>query len=333
MPARLDTHWSYRGLRALVLENERVRVAVLPELGAKVWEFVDKRAGRNWIWQHPRIEPRAVPPGVPYDDVWCGGWDDLFPSNSACRHAGEAYPDHGELWAVPWTWEALASGPREVRVRLTRLGSVTPTRHEKVLTLRAGEPFLRIAYEVANMGGAPIDCLWDLHVPLAISPGDRIDLPARDVVVDPDFRARFGKGVERFCWPRGAAAKGWRGDARIVPPPSARLADMWYGTNLAGGWCALTDPKRRQGFGLVFPRDVFNTVWVFATYGGWRGLYTAILEPCTGWPHALDAAAKQGTCARIPPGRTLRADVRAVVYGGVRTVRRIGPDGRVVGAR
>ena len=43
MTVRVSSEWSYRGLQALVLENERVRVVVLPELGGKIWQLTALR--------------------------------------------------------------------------------------------------------------------------------------------------------------------------------------------------------------------------------------------------------------------------------------------------
>jgi hypothetical protein len=57
MSVRFDAHWQYRGLRALVLENEQLRAVILPELGAKVWSLVYKPIDREMLWHHPRVHP------------------------------------------------------------------------------------------------------------------------------------------------------------------------------------------------------------------------------------------------------------------------------------
>jgi hypothetical protein len=70
-------------------------------------------------------------------------------------------------------------------------------------------------------------------------------------------------------------------------------------------------------------------VWVFGAYGGWRGLYTTILEPCTGYPYRLEDAVAQGTASRIEAGAALETEVTAVLYRGVRAVSNISVDGEV----
>jgi len=322
----IDTNWTYHGFRAVVLENRRLRAVVLPELGAKVWSLVDKAADREVLWHNPRLPPRPVHYGAAYDDWFCGGWDELFPNDAPATAGGDAYPDHGELWSMPFAWEAAAEAGA-VTLTLRRSGVVTNTSVEKRITLRADEPLLRFAYRIANHGPAPLDFLWKLHPALRVSPTARIDLPAGRVLVDEGFRDRLG--VESFTWPFAPAPGAAPVDVREVPPQEAAACDFYYAVELDAGWCALTDRATRAGFGLVFDPAVFRSVWVFGAYGGWRGLYTAILEPCTGYPYRLEQAIAQGTASRLAAGETLETEVTAVLFQGLEQVARIGADGEV----
>jgi hypothetical protein len=317
----IDASWTYHGFRAVVLENRRLRAVVLPELGAKVWSLVDKAADREALWHNPRLPPRPVQYGAAYDDWFCGGWDELFPNDAPSSVAGDAYPDHGELWSMPFDWELSREGDA-VTLTMRRSGVVTNTRVEKRITLRADEPLLRFGHRISNGGPAPLDYLWKLHPALNVTPASRIDLPAGRVLVEEGFRERLG--VEAFRWPQAGTV-----DVRQVPPPEAAACDFYYAVELGAGWCALTDTAARAGFGLVFDPNVFRSVWVFGAYGGWRGLYTAILEPCTGYPYRLDDAIAQGTASRLAPGETLETEVTAVLYRGVEAVAAISGEGEV----
>jgi hypothetical protein len=324
---RFDANWTYHGCRALVLENSQVRAVILPEMGAKIWSLVYKPVDREMLWHNPRLPPRPAPFGARYDDWFCGGWDELFPNDAPVTIGGEPYPDHGELWSMPFAWEAVAHSPREVTIRLWRPGVVTTTRYEKRITLRRDEPTLRFRHIIENDGPFPLDFLWKLHPALAIGPEARIDLPAGLVRIDEAFQEGFS-GSE-FVWPHAADRDGRPIDMRRVPPPSAATAHFYYAVELTDGWCALTDARERVGFGLVFDPAVLKTVWVFGAYGGWRGLYTTILEPCNGHPYELDKAIAQGTCGRLGPGERLETEVVAVLYRGLDRVGRISPDGEV----
>src|SRR5690349_486482 len=46
---------SVQGFKAYQLTNELVRVAVVPELGARLISLKDLRTGREWLW-HPTAE-------------------------------------------------------------------------------------------------------------------------------------------------------------------------------------------------------------------------------------------------------------------------------------
>jgi hypothetical protein len=319
--ATIDTHWSYHGFRAVVLENRRLRAVLLPELGGKLWSLVDKSADREVLWHNPRVPPRAAHFGAAYDDWFCGGWDELFPNDAPTAVAGDPYPDHGELWSMPFEWGVSAEAGAAV-VRLWRHGVVTNTRVERRITLHGDEPVLRLSYRISNGGPRPLDFLWKLHPALRVSPASRIDLPAGRVLVDEGFRERLG--VESFAWPLAGVV-----DARLVPPAEDVACDFYYATELSAGWCALTDTAARCGFGLAFDPAVFRSVWVFGAYGGWRGLYTTILEPCTGYPYRLEDAIARGTASRLEPGETLETEVTAVLYQGPDAVTHVGLDGEV----
>lgn len=96
-------HGLVAGFESLTLQNGIVRAVVLPSLGGRVWELEDCRRGRQWIWHRPGVPLAATAPGDAYDDVWAGGWEELFPNDAPGPFDGRALPDHGEWWALPWT--------------------------------------------------------------------------------------------------------------------------------------------------------------------------------------------------------------------------------------
>ncbi|MEJ7902008.1 MAG: DUF5107 domain-containing protein, partial [Thermomicrobiales bacterium] len=68
MAVHFSDAWTLHGLQALVIENSRLRVTVLPELGGKIWSIVSKPHDREMLWHHPRMTPRRAPYGATYDD-------------------------------------------------------------------------------------------------------------------------------------------------------------------------------------------------------------------------------------------------------------------------
>ena len=115
MRVSVTTAWSYRGLRTVVLENRLLRLVVLPEAGAKIWQITYKPYDADLLWNNPRIAPARLPGNSRYDDVWSGGWDELFPNDEIALIEGESYPDHGELWTGEWERRAFSMRRRSGR--------------------------------------------------------------------------------------------------------------------------------------------------------------------------------------------------------------------------
>jgi len=328
--AEVDANWQYLGLQVVRLENELIRLDVLPEVGAKVYKFIHKPSGKNLLWHNPRVPPARQPFGACFDDNWSGGWDELIPNDLPCPEPeGDMLPDHGEVWSQAAAWEVLKAAGDAAEVRFTTHGRVLPMRFEKTLCLREGESFCRVHYRLSNLGHAPYEFLWNIHPAMAISPDTWLDVPAREGFTDPWRETRF-PGHARFQWPSVKDRRGQTVDLRRVEGPESGVADHHYLTAVEGGWYAVTDRRLRVGFALVFPKEVFPNVWLFRTFGGWRGLYTLILEASTGCSRDLKEARQSGACGRLAPGAPLDVDVLAIAYGSVSSVSRIDPTGRVI---
>src|SRR5215469_14973993 len=97
MPLTLNLTARIHDVEAVVLENDWLRASVLPGVGAKIYDLIWKAAGRNLLWHNPRILPQAYPVDGNFDNYWCGGWDDGFPTCDPCDYRGESYPGLGEL--------------------------------------------------------------------------------------------------------------------------------------------------------------------------------------------------------------------------------------------
>jgi hypothetical protein len=323
---RVDDRWTFDGLRVVTLENDVLRADILPELGAKVYRLIHKASDTDLLWHNPRVEPRRVDMGASYDDNFCGGWDELFPNDFAGPVGETTYPDHGELWCQPWTY-TIDADTAEARVHLRRPGSVTTTIVEKTIALRPGDRQLRFSHRITNVGRQPLDFLWKLHPALAIDTGDRLDIPgAEGEVVDPTFG--LVREPRTFRWPVASTPVGDVDFSVIRPIDGTR--DFLYVKQLSAGWSALRRMKRNVGFGLVFPREIFTSVWMFMTFGGWRGLETVVLEPCTTVPKDLVQAIRAGTCSHLESGAALSCDISAVLFDDVGSFRGLSDDGGVL---
>jgi hypothetical protein len=328
----VDLDWQYRGLTALVLENELIRADIFPEAGAKIYNLVYKPLDYNLMWHHPRVPLERVPLGLPYDDYFSGGWDELFPNDAPGPFGGLDLPDHGELWSRPWDVEVVRRDPEEVTVRLSRHNAVTTTFIEKWISLRAGESVLRFRHRVVNLGKDRLDFLWKLHPAIVSSEHHRVDVPGRKGEYVSAEWSRLDDADLVFDWPHATGADGTTADLRFPLPISSGKRDFVYVTELEAGWCAVTDTRNEVGLGLTFPTRVFPSVWLFMPHGGWRDIQTIILEPCTAYPKDLAIAKRQGTISNLGAGESLECEVSAIVYSGVKGVRGFTADSRPIAA-
>ena len=167
MNVRVSTDWSYRGLSAVVLENRLLRIAVLPEAGGKIWQITYKPLDADLLWNNPRIGPAKLPMGSRYDDVWSGGWDELFPNDEVAVIEGESYPDHGELWTGHWTADPFSQADL-AGVRLRYVTPISFIEVEKtILSLRSGQARIEFQHRFTNRGQTDFPFLWKLHPAMA----------------------------------------------------------------------------------------------------------------------------------------------------------------------
>ncbi len=67
---------------------------------------------------------------------------------------------------------------------------------------------------------------------------------------------------------------------------------------------------------MKFPKEIFRSVWVFASFGGWRDLEVLILEPCTTPTLSLAESSAAGTCLHLEPQERIDAKVEIEVTAG-----------------
>jgi len=325
MTARIDDGWTYHGLRIVRLENARLAVDVMPELGGKILRIVDKRGDRDVLWHSPRVEPHRAELHANFDDHWPGGWDEAFPGGAPSPNRyGDQLPYMGELWTTAATHRIVRNDAGGVELELVLATPITPAHWTRRLVLQGDDPVLRISYRLENVGTMPFDYNWGLHPVAAISPQHRFDVPAALAEVDENGGGTLGVKGDRYEWPHMNGM-----DVRRALGPDAGCFALHYLTELREGWVATTDTAARRGFGLVFDRMLFAVVWLWMVYGGWRGYYHAIAEPWTGYPSPLADAVAAGRARVLDPGAVLETEVSAIVYDGVEQVSRLSADGAV----
>ena len=314
MPITNLTDTARDGLRVLQLENEWHSLSILPEVGAKILTLFDKKNARNVLWENPRIRPQRFPIDANFDNYWCGGWDDAFPTADACVHQGDSFPNNGELRSLNWQVEDLSADDYGAVARLSAYGAISAIKATKTVSLIGRVTHLH--FEIESLSPLPLDFLWGTHPAFAVETGTRLIVPARVGIVGQSSHPSLGSPGEQYDWPLLKSEYGVT-DMSIVPDIAAGIACGHYATGLEDGWFAV----ETGGTGILyeFPLETCPHLWLWLDNGGWRGYQNAIVEPWTGYPVNLEQAVKNGRSSQLLPGMKFAVIVRCTTYAAPET--------------
>ncbi len=315
----------YRGHAALWLENEFLRVGVLPEKGADIFELVHRPTGIQCLIEMPAgLKPPTGCLPAEFLDNYEGGWQELFPNHGdACEFRGQALPMHGEVALLPWEARVLKDNNSETCLHLQVRCQKTPFLLERTMRLIDGTAQLEILGKVTNESARPCEFVWGHHVTLgeAFLDGEsRLDIPAKtlltpDVLFEPGT-ARLAPG-QTSPWPSARDRNGSMIDLASIPGRHAHSHDDAFLTSLESGHYTVTSPSRKLRFSLEWDAALFPWVAFWQPYGGadqvpFTGMYGVGIEPWTS-RYSLAEAVEKGQAQRLAGRASLQTRLVASV--------------------
>ncbi len=347
---RISADTTYHDMRALVIENEQIRVTVLLDKGTDIVEYLHKPTDTDFMWKSPigwksnkNFLTTTQNNISNFMDFFGGGWQECFPSGGPITsYAGGEIGLHGEVCLVPWECVITKDTPEEVEAVCTVKTYRTPFQVKKTFRLKKGSAVLEIHEAITNLSEEDLPYMWGHHPAIGeaiIDEHCRVDVPVEDVftqaVVQDPKMSQFLPEVSGK-WPMLENRDGKMIDNSIVPPKSAKTHDVVFMKGLKEGWFAVTNTERKLGFGMVWDVEQFPYIWFWQVYGGgagypWYGrTYNLALEPWSSYPNGgLDEAIKNGTAKTIRGNETIETTLRVVIYEDKEKVDRIAPDGTV----
>lgn len=267
------------------LESAACTASIVPDEGGRIQHLVDGLSGRELLLQR-------TPADGPRDDFLAscaGGWDELFPNDSAWRD----HPDHGRLWTQPFRVD-------EVSDTALRMSATIPSPSVEIVRRVAllGGARRGLRSEVKITASAPTGpFLWAAHPMLGVSAGWKIELPATatDLEVDRDLPGRFGSGhrIDRPEWEALCE----------IPPVSAAIGELVYVD--AVGEARVGSVDGRSTTKVTWDTDFFRHLWLVVITGAYGLDDCLLIEPCTSRPYRLDDAIHQGTTRSLAAGEQL----------------------------
>jgi len=330
---RVETELTLWGHRAVVIQNELIRVTVLAGKGADIVEFLYKPLDLDFMWANPsgpRAPEQVTPPPDPnncFGDFYYGGWQELFPHGSRSTEVfGAQMVQHGEVWGLPWEVLVEEDRPDRVTVAFRTRTRMTPFVLEKRLTLRKGKAVLEIDETAHNLGRTDLAIMWGHHPAFGAPFLDEtctLYAPAKTVRVDLDHST---------TWPNGAHADAEKENFSRMPARDSGVGRMLYLEDLRDGWYALHNPKLKAGFGMRWDHKKFPVVWIWQEATGksrspWFGhAYACAIEPFSHLPLARERGEE---LLNVPAGGKLSTRFLAFAFSGSKPVRNVNAAGIV----
>ncbi|OIJ67872.1 DUF5107 domain-containing protein [Streptomyces mangrovisoli] len=245
-----------RAVDAVVIENDRLRVTVLPGLGGRVHSLVHQPTGRELLYSNPVFQPA----NFALNGAWFSGgieWNigatgHTTLSCSPVHAARVAAPDGGEMLRL-WEWERLRDLPFQVD-----------------LWLPDGSDFLYVGVRVRNPHQRPVPGYWWSNI--AVPEDRRVLVPAHSA---------WHFGYERHL--RKVPVPVYDDIDRSRPADSEYAADYFY--DVPDGhrpWIAAVDA---DGHGLAqTSTDALRgrKLFVWGSGSGGRRWQEWLTEPGTG---------------------------------------------------
>jgi uncharacterized protein DUF5107 len=312
-PTRISRRGKVGSLSALELENRWLKIRILPEVGAKIYDLIWKPSGKNFLWHNPRIDPQPAPIESEFDNYWCGGWDDAFPTCDECTFQGQRYPSLGELRSLRWNVDSTSRRGRDLMAQLSAFGPISPVKAVKTVTLEGDSPVIRMHFRISNLGPLRVDFLWGTHPAIVITEHTILRIPAKHGIVAQCNQPGWGKAGQHYDWPILETEAG-RLEMNKVRSIDDKVCFGHYAIDLEDGWYAIEDTSTGEGILFKFPLDQCPCLWLWLNYGGWRGYHHVILEPWTSVPVNLAQAYEQKTSRSLKAGEEFNVEICATIY-------------------
>ncbi|MCL6613585.1 MAG: DUF5107 domain-containing protein [Firmicutes bacterium] len=183
--------------RTKVIENEYLKVTLLPEYGGRILSLIYKPTGHEELYQNPVGLPYGMGEGNFYYD-WLMVYGGIFPTFPE--------PEHGKTWCLPWETRVAAQTPEKIGVEMRFHDDIAPTagvprRFDKGKTeitctatvwVFKDKPYIKLQMRLSNTQARPLD--YEYWTCATLAPGSepgRTMTPANTEMIVPIDRVRL----------------------------------------------------------------------------------------------------------------------------------------------
>lgn len=290
----------YRNQESIVLENELLKVTLVPGVGGKIASLIYKPRNSELLWQNSEEEFVQSEYDSSFAEGDMSGIDDMFPTIDECFYPdgpwkGTRLPDHGEVWALPWN-----SHLNNQEVTLSVLGVRIPYKLSKKIKLIGNK--LDLSYNLENLSPFSFKFIWALHPLFKMDEYTRIILPesVKQVINVGSTSSRLGGYGSTHLWPITKDNSGAVYDMSRISPPEKGSYEKYYVVGpTPEDWCALFNERSKLETRIKFTKEKVPYLGVWVNEGAYHGQYNVAPEPCTGAFDRVDTAANWGAVSTV----------------------------------
>ncbi len=235
-----------RSHRAVILENDYLKVVVLPEMG-RVYSLYSKLTSHEELWVNPIAQPLT---GQQNDLGWWMVWGGI----EYTLPRGE----HGTTWALPWSFQIVENSSSRKAVRMTVLEPATRLQEQLELALIPKRAACETSIVITNTSARAARFSHWMNAMCApggrgeVTPNTEIIVPCQAMIVAdrPFNRWMLGDRIQEFERNPLRWVKHWRSPGDLL---ATNLTAGFYGAfshDANEGLVRVFDPKITPGMDI-----------------------------------------------------------------------------------
>lgn len=279
---------TYKGFLSITIENEQIRMEIVPDLGGKLVSMIYKPSGKEWLIDSGERPLRLPIYGSTFGEWDMSGWDECFPTINACPWEMDKsinLPDHGEIWALPWMYRV-----EENEVICSVESPLLSCKFTRSISFHSANK-VRMGYRVDNMSDQPMPFLWVPHPQFAVTEPTRILLPESMEEMLCVYAGHTLKNGETYAWD----------DVSLISPVvTGDGRKFYYEGQVPLSWSGLYGQESDNFLIVSVPKEKVPYLGVWIDEGMYNDRVACALEPSIGYYDSLDMAVSNGTAQIIP---------------------------------
>lgn len=308
-------------LESISIENEHIKVTVLPRFGGKISELINKKTGTQFLKSSEINYENISPPeyGDEFLPPYAFGFDECLPNIAAetIHENGKEInlPDHGEIWSRKSRYQL-----KEDEITLQHYGLIYNYLFQKRLSL--DNNMLNIHYELKNLQPDPFNYIWSSHPLLNIDVGDKLlfNNQIEEVIINWSSDKILGRYKEQVSWPYLDRQNPKRNFSEIQNR-SSRVAIKLFTTPMNVSAAGIYRHSTDESLFFSFDNNTVPHLGIWLCYGGWpedikTKDFTVALEPARGGLDLLSNAKKDHKAFEIKSDEVQKWEVEISIEKG-----------------